>query len=229
MRDEKIDGFWRFLTCISEPFTMKVSVPQTGWAVGQLIKFRVDYDNKSHVEIIDTRVKLRRVITYISMRPYTWQKVETETICYFCTGGCAARTTAGHDGVVKIPNILVPTNTHCSKYLQVSYELKVDAVSEGMRRNVSHQVPIVIGSLSLVSESEWQAKQEEQRQQQLQTASTSSSSHDEKDPKFTAPLMSPKNSIRKPKEYVRYYSSQPDYSQPQSFEDAVSNYVAGLF
>lgn len=60
---EEVETFCCFC-CMSEPMTMTVTLPYSGYALGQRIPVTVNYVNKSNVEIIQTMITLKKFVRY---------------------------------------------------------------------------------------------------------------------------------------------------------------------
>lgn len=209
----------------SAPFKMKVTIPQTGWAAGQMLKLKVDYDNKSEVTISRTQVTLSRIVTYMSIMPYPSKKIENYVVCTFAAAGCAGRSRITHEGSVEIPINLVPTTApDCAGCMKIEYELKIEAFSIGLHNNVSINCPIAIGSIPLLSESEWQAKQRERKSRDM-TQPNASTSYETSpaltspNPPFTFPYPHMSNF---PQPVIQSQALHPNDMPPPSYEEAMS-------
>lgn len=155
---EEIKRF-RCLFCRSGPLIVTVTLPCSGFVPGQRIPVTVSYNNNSDIEVKKTRIYLKRIIKFTAL---------CQTIKTFRMNHCSPTSAsvfeskviveASEDGVMEgdgknftrellLPQEMLKTNSRFSKIIEVSYELKVEAKTSGVNRNIKVMLPVTIGSV----------------------------------------------------------------------------------
>lgn len=147
----KVEELKRFccLFCESEPFLVTVTIPYSGFIPGQVIPIEISYNNKSQIDIDTTKIAIVRNIRYTSDRPYKI-KVEPEEVIKTQYGGVGRGDEKTYNTEITLPLALLSSSAKICRVIQVSYELKVEAVAKGFHhRNVNIVLPIEIGSIPI--------------------------------------------------------------------------------
>lgn len=139
-----------FLCCRSEPMTMNVTLPYSGFTTSQRIPVTVNYVNKSDVEIIRTSISLYRKTKYTSTTPKIKTKTEEEKMAEtFDYDGLGAIENTSFTKTLLMPQILPNSNVEFCKTVQISYEVRVRAETAGFSFDVATTIPITIGTVPL--------------------------------------------------------------------------------
>lgn len=134
----------------SNVLEMTVSVPITGFAINRSAPVAVNYDNKSNVDIIGTKIKLIQTIMYNSpLQSKT--KTEDSTIKEIVMEGVQARSSKCIQTRIEIPEVIT-SNEKFSKIVVVKYFIEVKAEASGMRKNLKVRLPVSIGSFPMINE-----------------------------------------------------------------------------
>lgn len=132
--------------CFNEYCTVTLTLPKSGFVPEEMLEFTVSINNLSHVDIASLRATIKKVITYNSDIPAVKSKTSTEDVIEMTIRGITGKRKSSHTSKIQIPKDVIPTNSHCSRILQVSYELMIEAIAEGCHVNVEVKTPIMIGS-----------------------------------------------------------------------------------
>lgn len=132
--------------CFNEYCTVTLTLPKSSFVPEEMLEFNVSINNLSHVDIAALRATIRRVITYNSDIPVVKSKTSTEDVIEMTIHGVKGKRKSSHTSKIQIPKDVIPTNSQCSRILQVSYELLIEAIAEGCHVNVEVKAPIMIGS-----------------------------------------------------------------------------------
>lgn len=148
VKNEEIKTFCCFF-CSSDPCIVVFKLPFTGYVPGQIIEFEIDFNNNSDIEITETRVTLRKTIKYESDMPEPNAKYEIQDLVKVTAPRIGGKVKSVHDGQLQIPYHIDMSNSHCCRVVQISYELRVEAVTVGCHGNIEITTPITIGSVPL--------------------------------------------------------------------------------
>lgn len=136
------------LCCRSGPLYMITSIPQSGYVPGQSIVIDLELSNQSNVEVGETRFILRQVIQYHSQTPSTKTKIEQEDIVKKYAGGADKFVNLRFQQTLVIPPT-PPTNISICKVIHITYEVIVEAKTNGLHNSVVIKFPITIGTTPL--------------------------------------------------------------------------------
>ncbi|CRK98603.1 CLUMA_CG012200, isoform A [Clunio marinus] len=130
------------------PVVMKVSLPQTGYSLGQKIDINVNYENFGKVKIRRTIFNLFRVDTFHADN-YGYTHTDRVRILELYGPGVAA----GQGNVDLSQSLFVSfasllTSVNYSKLIKVCYEVKVTA-EVAFFDNIEMTIPITIGTIPL--------------------------------------------------------------------------------
>lgn len=127
---------------------MVSSIPQSGYVPGQSIVIDLELSNQSNVEVGETRFILRQIVHYHSQTPSTKTKVEQDDIVKKFAGGADKFENVRFQQTLVIPPT-PPTNISICKVIHISYEVVVEAKTNGLHNSVIIKFPITIGTTPL--------------------------------------------------------------------------------
>uniref|UniRef100_A0A1I8P8K7 Arrestin C-terminal-like domain-containing protein n=1 Tax=Stomoxys calcitrans TaxID=35570 RepID=A0A1I8P8K7_STOCA len=141
--------FWR------RPLQLYVSLPQSGYVVGECISVHVKVSNHGNVKLKDITTKLNRIVTYKGAIKERKPMETSETTAIACN----VHGLFGQNSNVTqhLQQLFVPKTspsldaTEC-KCLSVRYEVEVTVCARNAKRFVQTVVPIVVGTVSLSSD-----------------------------------------------------------------------------
>lgn len=152
IHDEKIKTFY-CLWCESKPLIMTVTLPFSGFTPCQTMRVTVNYLNKSSVDVVRTKIALKRLIRYNSDQPHRKTKLDSKTIqVAYCDGVSSSNFTTIEEELMVPVNVIKSNRKYCN-IVEVSYELKVKAKISGCRSNIEVSFPITIGTVPLIFDS----------------------------------------------------------------------------
>uniref|UniRef100_A0A182PSY8 Arrestin_C domain-containing protein n=1 Tax=Anopheles epiroticus TaxID=199890 RepID=A0A182PSY8_9DIPT len=139
--------------CRSQPLTINVMLPMTGYVPGQFILVTVDISNGSNKRIAEVKIKLRRQVKYCSQSPYERKRSVYCTLAKFQCSGVDAKGSAGYER-----RLLVPSEppTRSNTIIQIEYFVEVTAKVLGMAYSPEVKIPITIGTVPLINLSQTQ-------------------------------------------------------------------------
>ncbi|XP_035784904.1 arrestin domain-containing protein 17-like [Anopheles albimanus] len=133
--------------CRSDPLTINVLLPMTGYVPGQFILTTVDISNRSSKCIAEVKLKLRRQVLYRSKCPHEQSKVVRCTLAKFQCSGVDSKSSAGYER-----RFLVPPEppTRSDTIIRLEYYVEVVARVLGMASSPRVRIPITIGTIPLM-------------------------------------------------------------------------------
>ncbi|KAG5676255.1 hypothetical protein PVAND_006103 [Polypedilum vanderplanki] len=138
----------------SEPLKTTISLPYTGFAIGQKIPIKIKYLNQGTVSVKETEIKLKRLISFTSQTPHVKVKTEKQMMSKVVTGGVESKSSIEHDCYLEIPKIALNSNGLYCRVVRVEYFLKIEAHVGMFHNNVKIVVPITIGSSPITMHAE---------------------------------------------------------------------------
>lgn len=137
------------LFCASGPLIMSVAMPCTGLAIGQTVNITIDYSNKSDVDVLQTKMKLKRNISYTSHTPERKTRSDTEKMVEKVTEGVKGGGTNCIQTTFEIPQSMMLSNGRFCQVVTVSYAMEIEAIVDGCHSNPEVIFSIVIGSIPI--------------------------------------------------------------------------------
>lgn len=150
----KTFGFWCFK---SDQLVIKVSLPRTGFALGEKIPVTVKLQNDSRTDVISVNYALKRIERFIEATSYPSvddiKEVKTKIVEQF-TDGAKRRQHKAFVEFIEIPTNLLISNERLSSEHQTAYELKITVVTNSIIDVGSPyiRVPITIGPVGQQSQ-----------------------------------------------------------------------------
>jgi hypothetical protein len=150
-RDEISKTFcWFFICCLStSPFVMSVSIPFSGFVPGQKIPVSIEMNNQSHVDIRSTKITLKGLHSFNFEYPSTCKQVEKYRLDYKLAAGVKSGKCLKLEEVLKVPEMLNPSNDSNCKVFQITYVIKVSANVDDPHPSPFIHIPITVGSFPL--------------------------------------------------------------------------------
>lgn len=143
------------LFCESGPLIMTVTVPYTGFAVGHGVNIKIDFVNKSDVDVLRTKLKLKRRIEYTARTPEWKTKSDTEKMVEKITDGVKGGESNYIETNFDIPHTLMCSNGVYCQVVTISYSMEVEGEVDGCHSNPEIIFPIVIGSIPIRFDSQY--------------------------------------------------------------------------
>jgi len=134
------------LFCETGRVQMTIHVPYTGFAIGQKVPVKFSYINKSNVDVLRTKMTLKRIITYNAQTPHPKTKIKKENMFFAITDGCKNGETVSFDSIFEIPIVMLCTNDNVCRVASIAYVMKIEAVFGGLRSNLKTVFPVIIGT-----------------------------------------------------------------------------------
>ena len=135
------------ICCSSGSLVMTVTTPFTGFGLGQSVPIKIDYVNKSNVDVKQTNVSLKRTIVYTYRHPEKKTKMDSDIMLSIVAAGAKGRESNYFETVLEIPTTLVCSNEGYCKVITVSYSIEVEGEIGGFHKNLKICFPVTIGSL----------------------------------------------------------------------------------
>ncbi|XP_073819863.1 arrestin domain-containing protein 17-like isoform X2 [Musca autumnalis] len=129
--------------------TFKLTIPYGGFASNQILKYRLEIQNQSMIELIGHKLELIQLTTYIAKIPYYKERKRRVVVTkqsYMDT--CRRLSNREYHGTFIIPS-LVP-NSGNQGIIQLKYLLQISIIAGAYYINHSLALPIVIGNVPLV-------------------------------------------------------------------------------
>lgn len=134
--------------CKTNPIFLIASVPMSGFVSGQNILVSIQINNQSSIDVSQLKVSLMKIISYTSQLPEKRTKIETLTITEIKCGKVQKKSATTFDQNIQIPT-LPPSNTNYCRFLNVSYEVRVEALMSGFHSDLIVKIPITLGTIPL--------------------------------------------------------------------------------
>ncbi|KAL7040029.1 hypothetical protein ACKWTF_000226 [Chironomus riparius] len=126
---------------------MTVSVPYSGYAVGQSVPITINYENETHTKVVKTSIKLIQTITYFS--PMDGESKQTrKTVVNANSIGVDARHSKKFLTNLKIPPTIYSNSKFC-KVITVCYTIDIAAQMSRVQVEPKLSIPIIIGGLPI--------------------------------------------------------------------------------
>lgn len=136
--------------CRSGPLSVIVHLPVTGYVSGQIIPITCECDNASNVHIDKITFELRKVVAFHTTQPRRETKRDKIAIAKISVGPVEANDSKTWSRQLEIPP-LPPSNLVNCGLIDVDYDLHVEVEASGLHANLTGKIPIVLGTIPLVS------------------------------------------------------------------------------
>ncbi|XP_041980826.1 arrestin domain-containing protein 17 [Aricia agestis] len=135
--------------CVSQPLSVDVRAPVSGYCPGQTIPLTIDIENKSNVQLHLVKIFLRKVVNYRATSPTNVNKKTKDVVVTVQEGPAPAGTTKHWSLNIEVPPI-PPSNLVNCNIIDLDYDLKVECVVSGMHFNMKDRKYVTIGTVPLV-------------------------------------------------------------------------------
>lgn len=141
---ETINSFCSFL-CIPSSIIMKVSIPRTGFTLGETVPVTIEIINESSLRVSHTAVTLKKRERFVGTLGDILDTKSTILKVRSCSVNRRKQNFSNVD--IDVPKNLETSNQmHCRIY-QIMYELKISAVLKGINKGPFVRIPIIIGKV----------------------------------------------------------------------------------
>lgn len=147
---EEVKTFCCFF-CESDPLLLKISVPKTGFSVGEKIPVEVEVFNRSSYKFTKSIFTLYRVETFHSYTPLEKSRKNYVVTNTLTSEGVEPRKNAKFTENIMIPQNAAISNRRLCDVFQISYEMKLTMKTDVLKRNATVEacIPIYIGNIPL--------------------------------------------------------------------------------
>jgi hypothetical protein len=135
--------------CKSSPLKIKIRLPKSGYAVGENIQIFIDYENLSNYSVVNTAISLIMKEKFVCSDPVTKDKVMKSAVVETFADGVKSNCEANIEHFLQIPQTLMTSNRHICEVYQISYELKITILTNGLTSSPVLKIPITIGSIAI--------------------------------------------------------------------------------
>ncbi|XP_016954394.1 arrestin domain-containing protein 2 [Drosophila biarmipes] len=138
-RTEKTFGVWPFR---SDPLTLELNLPQTGFVPGQTVPVNVLVGNESKIRVHEVKVGLAMMITYYSDRRSDTNN-ERKSVAKLKADGVMRNSRKMYDFQLLIPST-PPSSFRLCRIIEIGYQIEVVAKVKGMHINGTLVLPVTI-------------------------------------------------------------------------------------
>ncbi|XP_055613072.1 arrestin domain-containing protein 3-like isoform X7 [Uranotaenia lowii] len=135
--------------CSSNPMSVTVEIPISGYVPGQIVAIKYDVRNQSNKTVNLFKAKLIRIDTFISMYPRPKEKCFRTVVAKVKNDGIGPRQNVTFKQYLKIPP-LPPTSLSCS-IITVTYRITIEVDLRGWSKFPPINFPLTIGTTPLVN------------------------------------------------------------------------------
>ena len=128
----------------TRPISMLAILPEDFAVRGEPLRICVTVDNKSTTNIEKLRFYVLQYISYYSHLPLRIQKIEIIPIAHKETGAVHKKSERSFAHELLIPETAQPTDTELSDVINITYELRVEAVLRGFFKNLVLNLPFTM-------------------------------------------------------------------------------------
>ncbi|XP_016992573.3 arrestin domain-containing protein 2 [Drosophila takahashii] len=138
-RTEKTFGVWPFK---SDPLTLELNLPQTGFVPGQTVPVNVLVGNESKIRVYEVKVGLSMMITYYSDLS-SGTNSERKSVAKLKADGVMRNSRKMYDFQLLIPST-PPSCFQLCRIIKIGYQIEVVAKVKGMHINGTLVMPVTI-------------------------------------------------------------------------------------
>ncbi|CAG9805533.1 unnamed protein product [Chironomus riparius] len=135
--------------CDKNPLQIKIRLPKSGFALGENVHITIEYNNMSSHCVDRTEIALWRKEKFVCSDPVKKDRVNKTKITETTADGVSKNSEAKIYHVLQIPQILTITNRLYTQVFQISYELKINVLTDGCSPSPSLKMPITIGNIPI--------------------------------------------------------------------------------
>lgn len=147
---EEVKTFCCFF-CESDPLLLKISVPKTGFSIGEKIPVEVEVFNRSSYKFTKSIFTLYRVETFHSYTPLEKSRKNYVITSTLTAEGVEPRKNAKFTECIMVPQNTAISNERLCDVFQISYEIKLTMKTDVLKRNATVEacIPLYIGNIPL--------------------------------------------------------------------------------
>ncbi|KAH8250411.1 arrestin domain-containing protein 3 [Drosophila bipectinata] len=135
--------------CRSDPLSLQLTVPQTGFVPGQSIPLSVLVTNESHIPVEQLVVTLVMLVTYHTKPPSMPNSTSERVVVNTLKGDPVQRNCKKlYSYEIKVP-ATPPTCFNVCGIIQIAYQVEVEAQVKGCHQNELVSVPVTVGTIPL--------------------------------------------------------------------------------
>ncbi|XP_017053003.1 arrestin domain-containing protein 2 [Drosophila ficusphila] len=138
-KTEKTFGVWPFR---SDPLTIELNLPQTGFVPGQTVPVNVVVGNESKIKVHEVKVALSMMITYYSDLS-SGTNSERKSVAKLKADGVMRNSKKMYDFQLLVPST-PPSCFHLCRIIKIGYQIEVVAKVKGMHINGTLILPVTI-------------------------------------------------------------------------------------
>lgn len=127
---------------------VSAEIPMSGFVAGQAVPVLIKINNESKIDVEETKVVLKRHITYNSQTPRLRFRERLEAVAEVKNVGVPAKSKGNIETSLVIPAI-PPTNIASCKVIQFSYQIHIICIVGGLHRNQILRLPVTLGTIPL--------------------------------------------------------------------------------
>lgn len=135
--------------CDKNPLIIKLRLPKSGYALGENVHITIEYSNKSSHCVERTEIALWRKEKFVCSDPVKKDRVNKTKITETTADGVSKNSDAKIVHILQIPQVLMITNRRYTQVFQISYELKINVVTDGCTSSPTLKLPITIGHIAI--------------------------------------------------------------------------------
>jgi hypothetical protein len=145
---EESNSFW-FASRTNNSFSMRVTLPMTGFVSGQIIRnIKIEINNQTSIKISYLEVSLQKCVSYKSKYPWKTTLSEMRTIHAVKLASCQKNEFKQYNEIFRIPSTS-PTNLNTNDVIRISYEMQFKAMVSGFHLSPIICFPVTIGTRPL--------------------------------------------------------------------------------
>lgn len=139
------------LWCKSGPLTVTIRLPVSGYVPGQTIPFQIEIENASNVIVQPINCVLRKEVTWHARSPRHQTRVTKAVLADIAVDDAVhAHDTKCFSKDIVVPPV-PPSNLSNCGIIDLEYALKIEAVAEGCHSNLKARIPIILGTIPLLT------------------------------------------------------------------------------
>lgn len=131
--------------CKSDPVTLTVRLPKSGFVAGDRIPVNIQIHNRSSKNVGSSLIELKRIHRFHSHDPIKKVKEHEEMVVELTSRGAENGENVNFEVLVDLESSIPITNEKFCKTYQICYELKIIAITEGLSTSPQIAIPICIG------------------------------------------------------------------------------------
>ena len=145
---EEVRTFCCFM-CESEPLMIKLSTPQTGYALGDEVRIKIEIFNRSKTKFDKSMVTLNRIETFYSYTPSEKSKKFRIPLTAVISKGVDPLQNVNFTEAIHIPLKATVSNDRICNVFQVTYEVEFSMKQSKRSTAATAAIPVCVGNIAL--------------------------------------------------------------------------------